>query len=202
MPRTPMNNEEKKCERDEKEYLSNPPQFKCKNCGQFWFVKNEVPNCKNVEINTIFTPSSKEGDSTEDLAEMAKKYNIHDKPVVTGYAGKLTHMNDIPMEDILDSKEGEWEGWIKERTAAISEMFDNVDEVGIYPTSKLFNRLDAFINTHFIPKQSLIEKVEESKYVFDRPKDDYLPEVYKHLKSKNEAKDDIISLLKGEIKEN
>ena len=30
----------------------------------------------------------------------------------------------------------------KERTEAISEMFDNVDSYGIYPTSKFFARLD------------------------------------------------------------
>ena len=33
----------------------------------------------------------------------------------------------------------------KERTAAISEMFENVDEHGIYPTSKFFKRLDAAV---------------------------------------------------------
>jgi len=30
----------------------------------------------------------------------------------------------------------------KERTDAISEMFDNVSENGIYPTTKFFARLD------------------------------------------------------------
>lgn len=30
----------------------------------------------------------------------------------------------------------------RERTEAISEMFDNVDEYGIYPTSRFFVRLD------------------------------------------------------------
>ena len=30
----------------------------------------------------------------------------------------------------------------RERTSAISEMFDNVDEHGIYPTSHFFVRLD------------------------------------------------------------
>ena len=33
----------------------------------------------------------------------------------------------------------------KERTDAISEMFDNVDECGIYPTSTFFARLDACV---------------------------------------------------------
>lgn len=33
----------------------------------------------------------------------------------------------------------------KERTDAISEMFDNPDECGIYPTTKFFSRLDACV---------------------------------------------------------
>jgi len=38
-----------------------------------------------------------------------------------------------------DTKIGRFQ---KERTDAISEMFDNPDECGIYPTSKFFARLD------------------------------------------------------------
>lgn len=38
--------------------------------------------------------------------------------------------------------------------------------------------------------------VSEGMYVFERPKEDYLPEVYKHLKSKNEAHSDILEALK------
>ena len=34
----------------------------------------------------------------------------------------------------------------KERTEAISEMFDHPDESGIYPTSKFFARLDDCVN--------------------------------------------------------
>ena len=33
----------------------------------------------------------------------------------------------------------------KERTDAISEMFDGVDDLGIYPTSRFFARLDAAV---------------------------------------------------------
>lgn len=43
--------------------------------------------------------------------------------------------------------------WIKEfqkeRTDAISEMFDNVDRYGIYPTTKFFNRIDNFWKNKF-----------------------------------------------------
>lgn len=46
-------------------------------------------------------------------------------------------------------------------------------------------------------KDTLIKEIEARKYVFERPKDDYLPEVYKHLKSKNEALDDVIALLRS-----
>ena len=37
----------------------------------------------------------------------------------------------------------------KERTDAISEMFNNVDKYGIYPTTKFFNRIDNFWKEKF-----------------------------------------------------
>lgn len=37
----------------------------------------------------------------------------------------------------------------KERTEAISEMFDNPDKSGIYPTTKFFNRIDNFWKEKF-----------------------------------------------------
>lgn len=52
--------EPKKCISNDMVYLSNPVQNRCKVCGQFWFPSEGTPNCKNVEINTIFPvhPSS------------------------------------------------------------------------------------------------------------------------------------------------
>lgn len=47
--------------------------------------------------------------------------------------------------------------------------------------------------------KEVIQMCDASKYVFERPKDDYLPEVYKHLESKNEAKEDIILNLKSQL---
>lgn len=44
-------------------------------------------------------------------------------------------------------------------------------------------------------REELVEKVKEMKYIFTREKDDYLPEVYKHLRSKNEALDSVLALL-------
>lgn len=44
------------------------------------------------------------------------------------------------------NKEQGWrERWEQERTDAISEMFDNVSEEGIYPTTKFFTRIGSFI---------------------------------------------------------
>src|SRR3990167_11182997 len=48
--------------------------------------------------------------------------------------------------------------------------------------------------------EGMLKEVEGKMFVFDRPKDDYLPEVYKHLKSKNEAFDSIASLIKEKLK--
>jgi hypothetical protein len=42
-------------------------------------------------------------------------------------------------------------------------------------------------------KAELRKEIEGMKYIFERPKEDYLPEVYKHLKSKNEALDSVLS---------
>ena len=46
------------------------------------------------------------------------------------------------MEVILEPIDSPLGRFQKERTDAISEMFDNVDENGIYPTGKFFARLD------------------------------------------------------------
>ena len=40
----------------------------------------------------------------------------------------------------------------KERTDAISEMFNNPDEYGIYPTTKFFVRLDNCVRELLKPK--------------------------------------------------
>lgn len=44
-----------KCQHGNLIYLSYPPQNKCKNCGRFWFCKDEAPECtaistKNEEL--------------------------------------------------------------------------------------------------------------------------------------------------------
>lgn len=40
----------------------------------------------------------------------------------------------------------------KERTDAISEMFDGIDDYGIYPTSRFFARLDKCVETLLVTK--------------------------------------------------
>lgn len=58
----------------------------------------------------------------------------------------------------MEKKPKKWDGELakegtlmaefqKERTAAINEMFDNVDENGIYPTTKFFGRLDNCVDS-------------------------------------------------------
>ena len=44
-------------------------------------------------------------------------------------------------------------------------------------------------------KAEVEAEIKRRMYVFERPKDDYLPEVYKHLKSKNEALTDLRTFL-------
>ena len=63
--------------------------------------------------------------------------------------GKLVHIecpkpaNESLREQVaLEPRDSPMGKFQEERTAAISEMFDNVDEYGIYPTGKFFARLD------------------------------------------------------------
>jgi len=50
-----------------------------------------------------------------------------------------------PSRDQLRQRVIKWiKEFQKERTDAISEMFDNADKCGIYPTGKFFNRIDNF----------------------------------------------------------
>jgi len=49
-------------------------------------------------------------------------------------------------------------GFQKERTDAISEMFDGVDDLGIYPTSRFFVRLDKAVEKALSQqKESLLQ---------------------------------------------
>ena len=45
--------ENKKCEKDELMYMSNPPQYKCKNCGRFWYAHKETPFCHSKEEKCV-----------------------------------------------------------------------------------------------------------------------------------------------------
>lgn len=56
------------------------------------------------------------------------------------------------------------EKWQKERTEAISEMFDNVREDGIYPTSKFFERIDAAWDATWKAAQEGMWKIECSRH--------------------------------------
>lgn len=85
-----------------------------------------------------------------------ENYQIHDKD-----RDKLKTLKDLGREYAASTSKGvilhrvnveelkqEIIQWVREfqieRTRAISEMFDNVDKYGIYPTTKFFNRIDEF----------------------------------------------------------
>ena len=51
----------------------------------------------------------------------------------------------------------------KIRTDAISEMFDNVDEYGIYPTTRFFAKLDAAVSTLLAEERSRIVREVEGR---------------------------------------
>jgi hypothetical protein len=59
------------------------------------------------------------------------------------------------------------EEFITERTRIISEMLDNPDEYGIYPTTKCFEQLDALFDklTPPSPSSATAEEISEDMYV-------------------------------------
>lgn len=61
----------------------------------------------------------------------------------------------------------------KERTDAISEMFDNVDEYGIYPTGKFFARLDNCVR-ELLESQKQEKEVNNGRRINSR-RDVFLP---------------------------
>jgi hypothetical protein len=65
------------CEPGGISYLSNPPQSKCKNCGQFWFSGSNTPTCRIVEMNTIFPEKSVSPQDYKDIQEeILKQINL------------------------------------------------------------------------------------------------------------------------------
>jgi hypothetical protein len=146
--------EGKKCESNDLVYLSNPVQYKCKNCGQFWFPEKGTPDCKIVEINTIFpmtpnTPSHNEevgkifsliGSELENYFN--SQYPIPDHKVIMGYLGEalmdalLVYRNSIESEvrktlgkKIVDALEKEIENPISDYDLGLNAGFTLSQEV-------------------------------------------------------------------------
>lgn len=68
-----------------------PAQLQCKNCHQFWFLDEQTPVCKPVEINTIFEPSpqgwEKEFEALIDNPneELGMKLSQNDEDVIKSF---------------------------------------------------------------------------------------------------------------------
>jgi len=69
------------------------------------------------------------------------------------------------------------EEFITERTRIISEMLDNPDEYGIYPTTKCFNDLDELFDKISDESLQLIIKQKELIKLLDTEPDDYNREI-------------------------
>lgn len=70
------------------------------------------------------------------------------------------------------------EEFITERTRIISEMLDNPDEYGIYPTTKCFNDLDDLFDKISVEtSQLLLKKLKELIELLDTEPDDYNREI-------------------------
>ena len=96
--------------------------------------------------------------------------------------GKLVHIecpkpaNESLREQVaLEPRDSPMGKFQEERTAAISEMFDNVDEYGIYPTGKFFARLDNCVR-ELLESQIPLVRAETLKMVemaIDETDDDW-----------------------------
>lgn len=86
-------------------------------------------------------------------------------------------------EVVAEFREGE--GWVK-----VADASWNEDNTKGYKQAKL--DAEVWLHTTITTRdKAILEVIEGRKYVFERDKDDHLPEVYKHLKSKNEALTDL-----------
>ena len=53
--------------------------------------------------------------------------------------------------------------WTKFRTKALSEMFDNPDIYGIYPTTKFYEKIDKYFEQAILKEKREIEKLYEKR---------------------------------------
>lgn len=104
------------------------------------------------------------------------------------------------MKNTTHPEAREWEGLWK--TAHIRHFSQNTGEfpeidgivwVASEDVQSFISSLISRIRSE--ERVALREAVEGMMYVFERPKDDYLPEVFRHLTSKNEARTEVLSLL-------
>lgn len=51
---------------------SNPPQSKCKNCGQTWFCNKDAPDCKSINMTT----PEKTKDWREEFDELFGEFQV------------------------------------------------------------------------------------------------------------------------------
>ena len=57
------------------------------------------------------------------------------------------------------------EEFITERTRIISEMLDNPDKYGIYPTTKCFNSLDALFDKIILSNKAKLKEITDADIV-------------------------------------
>jgi hypothetical protein len=99
------------CEADGLQYLSNPPQNKCKNCGQFWFCKDKSPICH-------LPPEPKE------IEEILKKF---DEEMPVGRLSGFVRMTPEYAHSVIKKAyyEGRHYGYEAGKTDSIGELVRN-----------------------------------------------------------------------------
>ena len=80
------------------------------------------------------------------------------RPPVIGSGRDKREYSDV--KSSIKPKEMTREEFQTERTRIISEMLDNPDEYGIYPTTKCFEQLDALFDSLSLPPAEGAEEIE------------------------------------------
>ncbi len=116
----------KKCEPDGLQYLSNPPQSKCKNCGKYWVNERGTPECRITEMNTIYPMNTPKREWERTIKPIQQKVFKIMEAADKGYDRIYGKLGAELIRDVeaLTHKEIE-----KERASAVREAIEEFRKV-------------------------------------------------------------------------
>lgn len=116
-----------KCQPDDKQWLH---QFRCKNCGNFWLITDEIPDCKPVEMHSVM-PVEKCRECSEGWEkEFDNIFDSHWNPSEAPKGSNSDVKNFIRSEIQKAKAEGYEEGFIAGQKHAFGVDRERVKEEG------------------------------------------------------------------------